>query len=282
MAVARVRHTDQFFLTVGPCDYYESICEDFTSFFEDLETYCVGIEKYKVNNKDHILAYLKFKSLYFLSEVRDCVSWFESSINVQPVRSRRNVLKYVSKEDEKVYFNCRIGELSFYYRSLDWARNTRSFRFMDPFVMEHPNYYRVLQDLHFEVHARHSCVQRVVPYVEKFYPGWGLEILLHLHQQLRRSTKQGLYVFGVSGSVRRLLFGPRWRHWDYPMFTCQCRGLSLWGHSQAVYMTVFYLKHLSLSCSIKTSVKLNSCWIDHISRLTGKIYRQLELQWPVL
>jgi hypothetical protein len=49
-------------------------------------------------------------------------------------------------------FNCRLSELLFSYRAYAGARSSPAFRFSDPFVLEHPQYYRLLQEIHSEVH----------------------------------------------------------------------------------------------------------------------------------
>ena len=79
-----------------------------------------------------------------------------------PCRSRRSCLKYISKEDEEVFFNCREAELSFAYRAKAWSRRTYAFKLGDPFVLEHRNHWRFLQELHREVHAGISGFPRNV------------------------------------------------------------------------------------------------------------------------
>jgi hypothetical protein len=82
------------------------------------------------------------------------LSFHEGTLNVRSVKSRRNVLKYISKEDKELITNIRESELSFYYRTICWARRTQAFRYNDPFVLEHPQYYRLLQEVHKEVQSR--------------------------------------------------------------------------------------------------------------------------------
>jgi hypothetical protein len=99
MAVVRVRRGKKFFVTLSPVDYYEGIRSDFLCYFDDIEEYCVSIECNHVNNNFHLHAFLSFNNLYNCNDVRDRLSWFEHTISVQNVKSKRNVLKYISKED---------------------------------------------------------------------------------------------------------------------------------------------------------------------------------------
>lgn len=199
MAAVRQRRTDQFIVTLGGVEDYEGVREDFLLYFDDLQEYCVCLEYNHVNNKCHIHAYLKFCVLLSCVEVRNFLSWCEDTVNVQSVRSRRNVLKYITKEDRSPLFNCRLSELSFSYRAFVWASGTRTFRFSDSFVLEHPQYYRLLQELHSEVQHGRVLRQSDIANVTSFYPGWGLEVLLQIRRQFQGLDRRGLYVYGQSG-----------------------------------------------------------------------------------
>ena len=87
-ATRGTRRTDQYFITTGPVDYYESVRSDFLRYFSNVETYCVSIEYNHVNKECHLDAYLKLCDLCSLSDVRECLEWFEGTINIQSVRSR--------------------------------------------------------------------------------------------------------------------------------------------------------------------------------------------------
>ena len=59
-------------------------------------------------------------------------------LNVEICKSReKNVLLYISKQDDLPFFNCRETELPFVYRARAWAQCTEVFCFSDPFVLEH-------------------------------------------------------------------------------------------------------------------------------------------------
>ena len=94
--------------------------------------------------------------------------WHTRTVNVHGV-CPRNVLKYLSKEDEQVSFYCRESALSFNYRAGVGARRTPTFRFSDHFVLEYLQYYRVLQKLHSERVWRQCRVNAVIPRVQEWW-----------------------------------------------------------------------------------------------------------------
>ena len=67
--------------------YYEDIRSDFLSYFEGVETYCVSCEDYHNDKYCHVHAYLKFYELIDFNDVREVLSWFDGSVNVQGPRS---------------------------------------------------------------------------------------------------------------------------------------------------------------------------------------------------
>jgi hypothetical protein len=189
-----------FFLTVGPVEYYESVRSDFLAYFEGLETYCVSIEKNHANSEVHIHAFLKFHVQCTCDFLREVLSFFEGTVNVQCCKSRRNVLRYITKEDQSPLFNCRSSELSFAYRANVWCRSTLSWSYKDPFVLEHPQYYRLLREMHSEEHSRSFCrkpARQILPLY--FWPGWALELLLQVYKQLWQKEKRAVYLHGLPG-----------------------------------------------------------------------------------
>lgn len=77
-------------------------------YFEDIEEYCVSVEKHK-NGKlpFHIHVYLCFKSAIAVTDLHTVLDVItDYGYDVQPCRSRKSVLKYITKEDEFPFFNC--------------------------------------------------------------------------------------------------------------------------------------------------------------------------------
>lgn len=65
--------------------------------------------------------------------------------DVQVCKSRKSCLRYFSKEDSSPLYNCKESELQFNLRARKWAERVHTFRFDDPFVVEHRFCYRFLK-----------------------------------------------------------------------------------------------------------------------------------------
>lgn len=216
----------EFAVTVGIDEYYDFVREDFLSYFDGIEEYCISVEGFKDygrctacsnkvrSRKYHIHAFLKFKEGIFLSDVRYVLSdvMLMSHIDVQPCRSRKSWLKYISKEDEKCLFNVRSDDLHFAYLARRWAQSAESFRFDDPFVLAHYNCYRFLQGLFNTVQEG-----KVRPFngfrpIERFRGGWFMDCCRWWNSRIAGFNKKALYLYGSTGvgkstCVEQLLHG---------------------------------------------------------------------------
>jgi hypothetical protein len=103
------------------------------------------------------------------------------------------------KEDSEPYFNCKSSELSFYYRALAWCTRTPTFQYTDPFVLEHCNRYRFIQEMHREVRSRQCCARTNVKSPKVFWPSWALKVLLSIYEQFLSRKAKALYIYGTSG-----------------------------------------------------------------------------------
>jgi hypothetical protein len=163
-------------------DEYGGVREDFVHYFEGVETFCVGVERYStgggnkenfVSNKVHLHVFLRFYEKVYLSEVREVLESFcFGTINVQSCRSRRNWLKYITKEEDSPYFNCKVSELSFRYRCLFWAKGAERFRITNPFVVGYSNKWRYLEEFYREVNGVKRGVWTGYKRTWKFRGGW--------------------------------------------------------------------------------------------------------------
>lgn len=154
--IVRHRPGKQFFITLHLKEIYLEVRADFLEFFEhlDIVTYCVAVEKTVSDiDKFHLHAYLEFSNDYYLADIRDIIesSFVDCNFDLQSCRSKRNCLKYITKEDKNALFNCKESSLNFYLRSILWARRTVQFKYSDPFVVEHSNRYKFLMALHEEI-----------------------------------------------------------------------------------------------------------------------------------
>lgn len=149
----RKRPSKDFFITIPKCDLYkEYIYYSLDDFTDQLavsrETHCDGTY--------HLHIYARFNGPLFLDEVQNILNVFlkpeDGCINygydLQVCKSRRNVLKYITKEDaEPMYKGIDINDFSFYLRALKWIDSKETFEFDDPFVAAHPQYYRYLEEM---------------------------------------------------------------------------------------------------------------------------------------
>lgn len=225
MGEKKVSHRGySFFITFHVEYIYDKIREDFLENFHQVEEYCVSVERHHSSlYKYHIHAYIKLKELASCSEVRDIVcSITEFGCNVQPCRSRKSVLRYITKEDESPFFNCSESELSFAYRARSWARRSPAFRFQDPFVLEHTNRWRFLRELHSEVSGEHSRRVGTEFNVEKWRGGWCMSTLLWARDFVKGRTRKALYLWGEGGVgkstiIEKLCRAMGWKLVFYPV-----------------------------------------------------------------
>jgi hypothetical protein len=79
---SRVRSSKEFCVTVQEENLYGEVRQDFISYFDDLETFCVAVERYSRGGEKesvsecHIHSYLKFYNKLFLIDLRNIVKCF--------------------------------------------------------------------------------------------------------------------------------------------------------------------------------------------------------------
>lgn len=59
------------------------------------------------------------------------------NVDCKPCRSKKSILKYVTKCDKSPLFNCSTSKFHFNYRIYEWASNTDVFDIEDDFVVDH-------------------------------------------------------------------------------------------------------------------------------------------------
>jgi hypothetical protein len=84
-------------------------------YFDDVESYCVGLEYNHNNGNCHMHAYVKFRKKLRCVDVKEIVEcgFPQGAINVQACNSARNWLKYITKEDDEPFYNVKVSLLSF-------------------------------------------------------------------------------------------------------------------------------------------------------------------------
>jgi hypothetical protein len=134
--------------------------------FDSLEKYCshlvVAEEKHFLNDGIHHHIYLRaiqdtstdrvkvlLNRIYGLNP-RD--EGYSNKLSVDNCRSEKSWLIYITKQDADPSFKgISLSQLSFYCKALHWASNTEEFSVADPFILNHPQYYKLLELVHARV-----------------------------------------------------------------------------------------------------------------------------------
>ena len=90
---------------------------------------------------------IEFSGNVFVNDLRVIVSCcYDDAVHldVQPCRSKRNALIYVSKEDKNLITNAKTSALHFNYRVYMWAKSVSVFQHTDPFVVQHLSLIHIL------------------------------------------------------------------------------------------------------------------------------------------
>ena len=73
-------------------------------------------------------------------------------IHVTRVKSERNYLKYITKQDRSPLSKGILDtEFSMYYNAMKWATQVHKFKYSDPFVLSHPQWSNLLANVHREI-----------------------------------------------------------------------------------------------------------------------------------
>lgn len=287
---SRMRPGKIFFITLSGFDYYRSVRVEFVKnikYIFPLLTYCVAVEKSNVSKlvSYHLHAFLEFDCKLFIENLKDVILslYFDCRLNIQACRSRKSCLKYISKEDKNLIFNCKLSELHFAYRAYHWALNTNYFLFSDPFVLEHRFCYNFLKKLHGEVQQNKVLPFVLFKKVEFCYKNWTMEVALWWNSNYNSSKvkRKQLYLygptnFGKSSYVENLIgksnlpyvFYPGVGHFFMQGFKADFHKIILFEEFEISHYYSSYLKRLLEGRSFAYPVK---CDADKIIKFNGMI-----------
>lgn len=140
--------------------------------FDHLEQLCSSLIVAEESHYNGSLHHHIFMKTYLPVELKDVknqiysVYQIESDVSshgrvlIEKCKSQKSWIKYITKEDsEPLLKGVDIRALSFYCLAIEWARNTPQFKFSDPFVLNHPQYFRLLEYVHRCVRSRMNAVQ---------------------------------------------------------------------------------------------------------------------------
>lgn len=146
----------KFFITVQ-IKYSASVSDRLTllnncEYFDtgnELVRYLISCEKSDKSSsfENHLHGYLEYRYPVYIAELCEYlrVIYDECNIDVQPCRSSKSCIIYISKEDVHLLTNIKTSELNFFYRAYKWAINTHKFECTDPFVVQHRFNYKFLE-----------------------------------------------------------------------------------------------------------------------------------------
>lgn len=120
-------------------------------------------------NSLHHHVYMKTRQEHKISDIRRIIYTIyhdneyasreqEERVYVATVRKMKHYLKYITKEDTSpLFFGINDHDLSFAYKAIKWAENTDEYKASDPFVLSHPNYYKLLEQVHAAVKSESNA-----------------------------------------------------------------------------------------------------------------------------
>lgn len=117
-----------------------------------LENYCIARETGDAGKSSsvHFHCLFKFIDSYLLEDLHivlpNAIPYERADI--QPCRSERSALKYITKEDNEPFYNYSVTKLSFRYQAIFYLRDMVVFNYSHPFVVAHHNSYKFLRELH--------------------------------------------------------------------------------------------------------------------------------------
>lgn len=163
--------------------------------------YCIAKEKDR-NGESHFHCYLMFESKHRLSVLQEKLRPHFVYLDVQSVKSSRNVLKYITKEDNESHFNVKITRLSQYIQDYYWARDTDEFRFDDPYVSRDWRRYRFLEAYHRDFKSNRVSKGVLRP-VEVSFQNWHLSVSTWWNDRVSKGyIRRGkcLFLYGKTGT----------------------------------------------------------------------------------
>lgn len=199
----RKRGGRQFFITVELLEIYEGVREDFLAWFEGVLTFCVAVEISRVSSRvsNHLHAFLEFDNDILLADMNDYVRACLDGLHfdLQACRSKKTVLKYITKEDRVPLYNCKMSMLHFNYRSYVWAKYAKRFSCEDPFVQEHRFCYKYLERLFADVKCVEmgQCVLKPLSYFSTY---WTFQCVKWWNEKICKSVHKSkqLFLYGNS------------------------------------------------------------------------------------
>jgi hypothetical protein len=199
--------------------------------FLSLEDLCLKLlvvkERHNNSSSFHHHLYLRTLEQHDENDVKDLIKNIydisSNDIYVKFVKKESTYIKYITKEDlHPLIKGIEHKNLSFAFRSIQWAKSVNKFDMKDPFVLNHPQYYKLLQGVFESVQADHknnlnSEIKRIeypTSEVNDIDPGWHhtrswqLDVINWWNDWIINGwhpKKKQLYLYGPSNSGKSTL-----------------------------------------------------------------------------
>ncbi|CAF1028365.1 unnamed protein product [Brachionus calyciflorus] len=129
-----------------------------TSFINDTALQEEQHEWIHCNSHIHIFAEFLEEYIVDFNKCQRIMKWCAEEFvsNIEPCKSPRNAIKYVTKEDPNpILKNINADECSFHKRMMDWIKANPEYDLFDPFISARPNYYKLITMAHSDYYKKH-------------------------------------------------------------------------------------------------------------------------------
>lgn len=167
----------------------------------EVVSYCVSREK-DCNGEFHFHVYIQFKNAYKLNYVSGLIRPKVKYLDIESCKSTRNCLRYITKEDDEPYYNVKISQLSQYCQDVNWARNTPTFEFDDPYLSRDWKRYKYLEVFH-RAQRNRRLGRGVCSTISVGYEGWFLSCASWWNGRVSEGfirRRKSLFLYGISGT----------------------------------------------------------------------------------
>lgn len=200
-----------FFITISLVSEVEGAREHLLSLFDDLVSYCVALERSSSKSKAvvHLHAFLEFNDNLLVEDLREylVLIYDTERVNIQPCRSKRSCVKYISKEDVGLLTNIKVSDLNFNYQLYCWASSVDKFDFTDPFVVQHRFCYRFVKQYFDDFKFHEGNVFKGFNRVEGCWHNWSMDVCIwwNKYYNFFKIKRPCLYLYGP-GNVGKSTF----------------------------------------------------------------------------
>jgi hypothetical protein len=192
--------------------------------FDKLEKFCcklVVAEEIHYNGLKHHHIFIRTLSPVKIDDLKRYInsiyglqqneSGHSLKLLVEKCKSEKTWVKYITKQDcNPLFKGVDPNSLSFYYQAIQWARNTVEFDYSDPFILNHPQYFRLLEYLHTRVRSKifasqSQCLRPIYMVLrdDEIENNWHLSVLQWWNEWSINGwihKKKQLYLYGPSNT----------------------------------------------------------------------------------